>query len=164
MLGKKIAAIAAILSILCTVSVSAFGIGVQFDGNMGYYGAGPGASVTFKVDEVPLVFAVNISGSSDSGLSVGGTADYWFFNKQISKDIPVNWFFGLGAYAGIVSSSNTSVFLGARLPIGVNMFLEKKFIEPYLQVAPQIGVVLGNNWRFPAWSVPVSLGVRFWFK
>mgnify|MGYP001254151581 CR=1 FL=1 len=163
-MNKKTFIAAIVLSIACIMSASAFGIGFQLDGNFRYSGFGGGGSVAFKLDELPIYFAANVSGGQDYGFGAGLAGDYWFFNKTITKELPIKWFFGVGAYAAFYSGTGTSLMLGARLPIGINAFFADNVVEPYLMIAPQLGFVLGDNWHFPDWSFPLALGVRFWIK
>lgn len=163
-MNQKTCITAIILSFACVMYASAFGIGLQLDGNYGYSGSGGGASVAFKLDEVPLYFAANVSGGQYYGFGAGLTGDYWFFDKTITKELPIKWFFGVGFYAAFYSQTGTSLSVGARLPIGVNAFFADNVVEPYLMIAPQLGVAFGDNWHFPDWSLPLALGVRFWIK
>jgi hypothetical protein len=155
---------AIILSFACAMYASAFGIGLQLDGNYGYSGTAGGVSVAFKLDDVPFYFAANVSASQYYGFGAGLTGDYWFFDETITKELPLKWFFGVGFYGGFYSGKGTSLSLGVRLPIGINAFFADNVIEPYLMLAPQLGVALGDNWHFPDWSFPLALGVRFWIK
>ena len=77
----KVLGLVAALAVLGTSSVFAFGIGLQVNGNAGRV-FNPGAAVTFKVDSIPLVFAVNWNAGEDS-TTIGLTADYWGINKRL---------------------------------------------------------------------------------
>ncbi len=163
-MNRKTGIAAIILSFACVMYASAFAIGFQLDGNYGYSGTGGGASVAFKLDDVPFYFAASVSAGQNYGFGAGLTGDYWFFNKTITKELPIKWFFGVGFYGAFYSGTGTSLMVGARLPIGINAFFAEKVVEPYLMIAPQLGLALGDNWHFPDWSFPLALGVRFWIK
>ena len=77
---KKLFSVLAVLFVLGTVNVFALGIGAQ----AGYTVNGsPSGAVTFKVDSLPCVFAVN----ADIGdvTTVGITADWWIANPVIEQ-------------------------------------------------------------------------------
>ena len=161
-MNRKVLFAAVLIAILSVSGAFAFGIGVQFDGGPSSAGLGYGPSVTFKLDELPVVFAANL-GIRDNTVSLGLTGDWWMFDKQIDSSLPVKWFFGYGFYGHLGFGNDLNLSLGGRLPIGLNAFFADGFVEPYLQVAPSIGIVLSPSVEFPDWSIPVSVGVRFWF-
>jgi len=151
-----------LILIMPAVTAWGWGIGLQLDAGFSGGKVGGGPSVTFKPDALPIFFAVNLE-ITETDFSMGLTADHWIFNKPIDPEFPIQWFFGYGAFARI-GFGNESVFVGgARLPIGINAFLADGLFEPYLQVAPSVGIRMSPGFRFPEWYLPFSLGFRFWF-
>lgn len=149
---KKVLAFALLISLVSSsYTIFAFGIGLQLNSDVS-------ASLTFKTDQVPLIFAVQ---GSTEGFGISG--DYWVLNKTIMSEYPVKWFWGYGGYANLnLSDSSVGFALGARLPIGINASFADGFVEPYLQVVPSLGVSI-SPFYLPDWGIPVSLGVRLWF-
>lgn len=158
----KIIALASLIMCASVSGAFAFGIGLQIDGGLSQAGSGFGPSVTFKLDEYPVVFAVNLD-VTEENFSLGLTGDWWLFNKEIDSSFPVKWFFGYGFFARIGLGDPSALAVGGRLPLGINAFFNDGFIEPYLLIAPSAGIAFAPEFHFPEWYLPVSLGVRFWF-
>ena len=155
-MNKKIVIVAALLMVVCVGGAFAWGIGVQAGG--GYPNPG-NVAVTFKLDQLPLVFASNFY--IGNSFYVGITGDYWFLNDTLVG--PLNWYIGGGLGLGFGGfDDNFALNMAARLPIGLNMFLVDNFIEPYFQVVPGLGLnflpSFGAGFVFDA-----NLGIRFWF-
>lgn len=162
-MNRKFAAVVVLSMVISVPSLFAYGIGLQFDGRAGGAGFEFGPSVTFKLDSYPIIFAANLS-IHNGNFGLGLTGDYWLFNKKIVDDLPVMWFFGYGAYVGLGLGDELYLSAGGRLPVGINAFFKKGFIEPYIQIAPSIGLVVSPEIDFPDWFIPASIGVRLWFK
>lgn len=160
---KKIIVLMAALLLIGTTGAFAFGIGLQFNGNAGDVFE-PGAAVTFKVDSIPLIFAVNWYVGDDT--SIGLTGDYWVFNKPLTNigNAELNWFIGIGFFTNMTFADEFLFTGGLRVPLGLNMFLADGKFEPFLQVAPSFGIAilpaLGTTTPF----FPISAGFRIWFK
>lgn len=170
-MNKKFIAVLAMLLGLGTASTFAVtGIGLQ----SGYeLGAGVPLAVTFKVQQLPCVFAVN-AGFGSGYFSVGGTADWWAANPKINvkgANGKWRWYYAFGAAAGVQiwsgnGYSGASVLLGPRAVIGTNYFINGSW-EVYGQAAYQPtfyiglgeGTYSGASWFY----VPVNVGFRYWF-
>ena len=154
---KKLFSVLAVLFVLGTVDVFALGIGPQ----AGYTVNGtPSGAITFKVDSLPCVFAVN----ADIGkvTSIGLTADWWLANPVITG--PWHYFYGVGlAGSMVVGENNGAVFVGGRALVGTNVYLLDNFIELYLQLAWQPGIVIHDGVHPTYDQIPVNFGLRFWF-
>ncbi|ULQ60775.1 hypothetical protein K7I13_05770 [Brucepastera parasyntrophica] len=155
---KKIIAVVAILLCVGTVNVFAFGIGVQAGGTFGT-GVGGGAALTFSFGH-PWYFAVDF-GFGDNSFGVGVTGDYWFYNPTITG--PLSFYIGGGIFGSVWLGDNVAFTVGGRIPIGLDLKLAKNVIELYLQVAPGFGARIASNSGGFYWTIPVNLGVRFWF-
>lgn len=160
---KKLIAVLAVLMVLGTSSVFALAIGAQGGYTVG--GSGNGA-LTFKLDDVPCVFAVDACFGNYT--SIGVTADWWIANPSISG--PWGWYFGPGV-AGAFSFANnwTRVDIAPRVVIGTNVFLLDNFLELYLQAAwqPTFHIWLSGGGegaaKFDFLYIPINFGFRFWF-
>ena len=149
---------------LSAANIFALGIGAQAG-----YVAGPNYSngaITFKLDNAPWVFALNVDHLTQNSLGIGLTADRWIANPIL--DSPLAYYYGWGL-AGSFSAQNdvySNVFLGARALMGINAFVVRDFLELYAQVAWQPGVNIHTAYTSGAnlilISFPVNLGFRFW--
>ncbi len=141
--------------------VFAAGIGIQ-GGTDVAAGGKTGIDITFKLDSVPFVFAVGIP--SFSPLAVGVTADYWILNNNLVG--PLNWYIGAGLFAQLYTDDDehfdAGFFGGVRVPVGLNLFFADDRFEVYLQVAPGLGIGIGNGIH-PDFVIPINYGLRFWF-
>lgn len=140
----------------------AAGIGVQYNANAGDIFTN-GIALNMKLDEKPVVFALSYYLGDEKTL--GLTADYWLFNNRISAmgNSDANWFLGVGAFLSTrFTGEDKSVKGGVRVPLGVNMLIDKK-IEPFFQVAPSIGLAFSPSIKATHVYFPISVGFRIWF-
>lgn len=155
---KKLIAVLVLALLIGTASLFAFGIGFQVGPTIGGGGYNTNVALTFKLDNAPWVFAVD-GRLSSGGARIAISADQWFINKTIAK--PVNFFVGWGIYVGLATYGNL-LSVGARLPIGINMFFLDGMIEPFFQIVPSIGIT-AFDFYFPDWGVAGNIGLRLWF-
>lgn len=156
-MNKKILSVMGAIFLVCSVNAFSWGIGIQ--GGADPFGTSGEASVTFKLDSTDLIFGVAIP--SFAPFALGVTADYWFLNENIAG--PLNWYLGAGLFGSIFIGNNAgAVTFGARAPIGLNMFIAD-VVEPYLQIAPGCALTVTNG-VIPRFTMPINLGVRFWFN
>ncbi|MCR4742253.1 MAG: hypothetical protein K5866_05230, partial [Treponema sp.] len=156
---KKLFSVLAVLFVMGTTSVFATGLGLQGGPVVGD-GVVYGGAITFKLNSAPCVFAVNLA--SFTPLAVGVTADWWIGNPSISGTW--GWYYGVGV-AGAVYLSNHSASVGVygRALVGTNVFLLKKFLELYINIAWQPGIKIDNGVDPILVSFPIDFGFRFWF-
>lgn len=155
---KKLIAILAVLFVIGTVNVFATtGIGVQGGANIG---GGGSAAITFKLDSIPWVFAVDGAFYSNY-VALGATADMWLANPKISKVL--NWYYGWGVSAGVGLGDPLALNVGARALVGINAFLLDGVFELYLQAAWQPTLAILPEIGFDLVNFPVVGGFRFWF-
>jgi hypothetical protein len=162
---KKFAAICIVGFVLGTAGAFAdhpdgWGLGVVFGG--GVDGWGP--SLSLKAPQLPIFWAINLGfGKNYFGLGVSG--DYYFIDKKFPTDINLNWYLGVGGYATMwgFNDDKFGLALGARVPVGLSwQFL--KHGEIFLEIAPQLGLEVAPDFRFPQSSFfNAALGARFWF-
>ena len=159
---KKRALMLAVLAIIGTSILFAFGIGAQGGYSFGTSGLG-GTALTFKLDNMPWVFAVDV-GFPGNGIAVGGTADMWIGTGKISKT-PIGYFYGWGVAASVTIAQNATQFgIFGRVLGGLNIMLLNNFIELYAQVAWQPGIVIPSSSIFVWANFPIAAGIRFWLK
>ncbi len=156
---KKIMLALVLLLCVSASGVFALGLGVQGDFNVGE-NTDAGLSASIKFDSIPFYFAVKTSFTNDY-FALGLTADNWILNDTFIQE-PFKWFIGWGLYTNMVIADPFGISVGGRIPVGLNAFFANGFVEPYIQVAPSIGITFLPDLHFPDWSVPISLGVRFW--
>lgn len=165
-MNKKIVAVLAVLFALGTTNVFATGLGVQGGYSVADSGLG-GAAVTFKLDNVPCVFAMDFAASTNY-FNLGVTADWWIQNPKISGTW--GWYYGVGLAGNVqLANGNYGGFgFGPRAVLGTNVFVFDDFLELYAQAAYQPMFWLwANNSEAginPVWfNVPLNVGFRFWF-
>lgn len=156
---KKLLSVLAVLFVLGTTNVFAFGIGIQGGADLGAAGAGS-AAVTFKLDTKPFIFAVNGAFYKDY-VAFGGTADYWLGSGEIAG--PLNYFYGYGLNAAFgVGNENVAFNFGPRIVGGLNLYVLDNFLEFYIQAAWQPTFFILPKFDFNLVNFPVAAGIRFW--
>lgn len=158
---KKILGLFVILLTIGSTAVFAKGKGKSFA--IGAQAGYPlGGAVTFKVQTVPCVFALDFSGNSD-GMNLGLTADWWISNPTITGTW--GYYYGLGLYAGLGLGGESFGFAAApRLLIGTNVFCFDNFLELYLQGGWEPTLYISDSGLGTDFlSFFANLGFRFWF-
>ncbi len=157
---KFLGVLAALLVAGTASSFAATGIGLQTGAALGQTSGWGGAAVTFKLEKVPCVFAVNVP--SFDPLAVGVTADWWIGNPKISGTW--GWYYGVGlAGAVFISDSATYFGFGGRALIGTNVFFFDRFLEFYIQGAWQPMFYITNGFQHDLVRFPIDAGFRVWF-
>lgn len=163
---KKLFSVLAVLFVMGTANIFAFGIGAQFGGNVSQNGFGTGAAVTFKLDKVPAVFAADLA-FGNNYFAGGLTADWWMANPKIEHTWGYYYAAGVGGTVAFSDSNYAGFAIGPRAVIGTNVFLLNRFLEFYAQGAwqPMIRIQAGasSNVSFDWCNFPIALGFRFWF-
>lgn len=127
-----------------------------------------GGALTFKVEQLPCVFAANFY-SWDGKTDIGLTADWWIANYPITG--PWGWYYGVGVFGGVeiydVADNSEDYFgavFGPRVFIGTNVVLLDDFLEFFLQGGWGPTFCISNKGFAPDFARPiVELGFRFWF-
>ena len=149
-----------VLALLLIASTRSFAIGVGGAFNFSPLGSTPynGAALSLKMNDLPLL-GISASASTNQ-FNIGLTADWWMYNEPLAGIL--NLYAGLGGYASVGIGSSTNLDIGARIPVGLNIFVIDP-LELFLEVAPAIGVRVGDNFHFPTWGFQSAIGFRFWF-
>ncbi|WP_191014262.1 hypothetical protein [Treponema zioleckii] len=148
---------------IATTKTFALGIGIQAGPVVGS-GFHSGGAITFKLDQLPCVFAVAIP--SFDPFAIGVTADWWMENPTI-KDF-WKWYYGFGAAGafyvnGDDGDSSAALGVGGRILIGTNVLLLNDVLELYAQAAWQPMLFVGNGIGTHFFNFPIDIGVRLWF-
>ena len=124
---KKLLAVLAVLAVMGTAKIFAFGIGAQ--------GGYPlGGAVTFKADNLPCIFAADVSIGSVTGF--GLTADWWIANPTIEGTW--GYYYGVGLGGKMYMGDGWSYLnIGPRAVLGTNVRLLNNFLELYVQAVYQ---------------------------
>jgi hypothetical protein len=153
---KKIIIVLVILLLITSVSAFSLGIGLSTGLNVGQ-GMPSNLMLSAKFDQLP--FLLGIAVDFDDPFFLGATADFWAFNENLTG--PINFYAGPGLYTAIQGGDPAQISLGARVPLGLNVFL-LNFFELFIEVAPTLGFL-------PEFNIPGSVGLqaaagfRFWF-
>ena len=138
-------------------SYNGVALGVGYTGNA-FQSRWGGGMVTFHVPSSPLVFDLYpYVGSNGFGMTL--TGDLWLLRQPIAG--PFAWYLGPGLWIDFGLGSQFSLGFGARLAIGLQLWVIQR-LEIFLEAAPGLGLFVLPNVGF-AWPVPISLGVRWWF-
>jgi hypothetical protein len=157
MKGKVLVLIIA-FAVIGTGSAFALGIGVAAGLPVGEGLPGNNIMLSLKLDSTPLLFGIGAEIGSNY-TSIGITADYWLANASLAA--PLNYYLGLGGYLGVALGNTTVLSAGARIPIGLNIFVLRSF-EIFIEVAPALGVGFSNPIKFPQVGIQGAFGFRVW--
>lgn len=156
---KKLFSVLAVLFVLGTTNVFAFGLGLQGGANLG--AGSSSAAVTFKLDSAPWIFAADGAFYSEY-VALGLTADMWLANENLTG--PLNYFYGWGVNGSFgIGGDSVLVNAGVRVLGGLNLYVLDNFLEFYAQVAWQPNITVLPEIHFNLVYFPVSAGFRFWF-
>ena len=150
------------LAVLLIATSGAFaltqsGLAIGGEGALYFGGTGglpAGAMLMLHFPGFPLMLGIGVSDS----VAIGLTADYWLAHGNLVSIF--DWYAGVGGYMSIYPSP-TKIAVGARLPLGLQVWPFGQNLELFLEVAPAIGLSLiptGFDWHFQG-----ALGLRFWF-
>ncbi len=149
--------IIAIVLILVVAVPMTFATGVGAAFGLPFGGGLPGSNVmlSLRVSQIPFLMGLGFSiGETES--SFGFTGDWWMAKGNLFSFF--NYYLGPGFYVGY----QNELFLGGRLPIGINVYPIKN-LELFLELAPTLAVGIGDAITFPVFGFQSSLGLRFWF-
>ena len=118
-------------------------------------GVYPGGALTVKLPKLPMVIGVGATIGSGN-VNIGITADWWLYQAPLFGIVSI--YIGPGLYVAI----SQSVQIGARIPVGFQIFIIEP-LELFLELAPQIGVGIGDPVSFPEFGIMGAVGFRFWF-
>jgi hypothetical protein len=123
---------------------------------------GWGGRFVFHIPKVPLYFGIGGLFQS-SGTFVDFTMDYWFLHNHLSGML--DYYVGIGGYAGFATwaGSSSSFALGARLPIGLQIWPVGSVLEIFLEVAPAWVPINTNGIDPLVFQVQPAIGFRIWF-
>jgi hypothetical protein len=156
---KKIIVLCLLTVFFAVTSISALSldaIGGSFSLDVAGGGAIPGAALSLRLDNSPLLFGTGFTIGKDA-FSFGFTVDYWMYHTNLGKVISM--YIGPGAYISYANALN----LGLRVPIGFQFFPIEP-LELFIELAPSIGVGLGDKITFPNFGIQTAFGFRFWFR
>ncbi len=158
---RKIIIIVCAILILCSTAGfgAARGSGFAIGGEGSLYFAGSGglpasAMLTFHLPRLPLMLAIGVS----NPFAIAMTGDYWFYHHALVSIL--DFYAGLGGYFSFNPNAGNGS-LGARLPLGIQLWPFGQVLEIFVEVAPALGVSLvptGFEWHFQG-----AVGFRIWF-
>jgi hypothetical protein len=156
---KKILVVVVAIMLLASTGAFAKGTGLAIGGEGALYFAGSGrlpisAMLMLHFPQFPLMFGIGVS----NPFAIGLTADYWVGHGTLVSIL--DWYAGIGGYLSL-NMDPTDVTVGARIPLGLQVWPLGQTLEIFLEVAPAIGISLiptAFEWHFQG-----ALGFRFWF-
>jgi hypothetical protein len=157
MMKRLLILIVIALVLSSTAAFAAGGFAIGGEGSWYFAGTGGlpvGAMVTFKLPQLPLIWAVGVA----FPLSVGITADYWIAHGNIVSIF--DWYVGVGGYLSIDLSNPADIGVGARIPIALQIWPVGRTLEIFLEAAPAVGISFVPTGF--GWHIQGALGLRFW--
>ena len=121
---------------------------------------GWGGRVVFHLPVVPLYFGVG-GVITSGGSAIDGTVDYWLLHNRLSGIVDL--YLGIGGYLAFGTGDQSSFALGARLPIGLQIWPVGSVLELFVEVAPAWVPINGNGTNLGTFEVQPALGFRIWF-
>ena len=158
---RRFACLVGTLAVLSCARVFAMGVGVQGTAVLTFHEGDGGVAVTLKLDNIPCMFTVSVLSFHDP-VAVGVRAD-WIKRSTIVG--PWQWYRGIGAAAELdLAPGFFKIGAGPRFTIGTDVLLVNDFLELYAQAAWQPMLFVGTDAGcFHPFSIPLDIGVRFWF-
>ena len=154
---KRTVVLISLALIVAGTSAFGFGIGGAFSLGIGTASVGPGAMLSLKLDELPMVFGVGaVIGATE--FKAGATVDWWLWDTPLVSIL--NLYLGPGLYAQLGAGFD----VGVRVPIGLQAWIIDP-LEIFLEVAPALGLSINDSAQisFPDFELQAALGIRFWF-
>ena len=147
--GFKVAMVLMVLLALGAAEASAKGKGLR----LGLEFGNPNAVIIIRPS--PLDFRIGYNFASPGYLFF--SADYRIVDAYQIVDF-LHFFLAVGAYTNIYFEP-ADFHLGARIPVGLQVFLVKNVLELFLEVAPTVGFLPGLT-AFPEWQGFIGFTVR----
>lgn len=144
------------LCLLSTVAFASMDMAIGGAFNIGFIGGVyPGGALTVKLPQLPLVIGAGATVGSRV-VNIGITLDWWLYRAPLFGIVSI--YVGPGLYLKIA----TPLDIGARVPVGLQIFVIDP-LELFVEIAPQMGVGLGDPVKFPTFGLMGAVGFRFWF-
>jgi len=119
-----------------------------------------GGRFVFHLPHVPLYFG--IGGLAESGgFALDFTMDYWFVHSRLSGML--DYYVGIGGYLALAAGNQSSFDLGARLPIGLQIWPVGSVLEIFLEIAPAWIPISSGGLAPLTFQVQPAIGFRIWF-
>ncbi len=119
-----------------------------------------GGRIVFHIPKVPLYFGVGAASNAGT-LAVDATVDYWLAHGRLSGIL--DGYIGLGGYASLATSGSAQFAVGARLPLGLQIWpLKSGLLEIFLEVAPAWIPLTDAGLSALTFELQPALGFRIW--
>jgi hypothetical protein len=159
---KKIALVALVIMLGLSTAAFAAGNGLAIGAEFALTNlSGYGAMLTFHLPSVPVMFGLGASlGSGYVDVALNG--DWWLAHGKLVS--AVDYYIGLGFTGAVaVSGGGASFDLGARLPLGLQIWPLGKTLELFLELAPAWIPITAGGIYAANFAVQSGLGFRIWF-
>lgn len=158
-MNKK--AIVVLLGLL-TLSTAGFAKGIAIGAEAASRGFNSwGGRFVFHLPVVPLYFGVGATSNAGS-LAVDATIDYWLVHGHVASIL--DGYIGIGFYGAVATSGNSNFALGARLPLGLQIWpLKGDVLEIFLEIAPAWIPLSSAGLDAGVFELQPALGFRIWF-
>lgn len=148
---RKRAVLVIALALAVTAGASAeVAIGAEYM----FYTTGLSHNALLSLRAWPMPFQLGVGATFGSAPSFSITGDWWLKTGTISGS-PLGYYIGVG---GFVSLPN--VTFGARVPIGLQLWLLGDLLELFIEAVPYAGLIVSPT--NGTYGVGMGAGFRFW--
>jgi hypothetical protein len=148
-MSKRIVLVIALTLAVTAAASAEFGIGAEYL----YYTPGLASNALLSLRARPMPFQLGLGYAAGPVFTV--TGDWWLKAGAISGS-PLGYYVAVGGFVTMPDFT-----FGARLPIGLQLWLLGDLLELFLEAVPYAGLDLDS--MYPMYGVGVGAGFRFWF-
>jgi hypothetical protein len=151
---RKITVLALALILACAVGASAFEIGIGAE--YMFYTTGLSHNALLTLRAWPAPFQLGVGATFGSAPSFSITGDWWLRAGGISGS-PLGYYVAVGGFVTM-----PDITFGARLPLGLQLWLLGDLLELFIEAVPYAGLDVMPS-TTGIYGVGLGLGFRFWF-
>jgi len=142
------------LVLACAVGASAYEIGIGAE--YMFYTTGLSHNALLSLRLWPAPFQLGVGATFGSAPSFSITGDWWLKAGAISGS-PLGYYLAVGGFVTL-----PDVSFGARIPLGLQLWLIGDLLELFLEAVPYAGLDIMPS-TMGIYGVGLGVGFRFWF-
>ena len=151
---KKSIVLALVVFLACAAAASAFEVAVGAE--YMFYTTGLSHNALLSVRLWPSPFQLGLGATFGSAPSFSLTGDWWLKAGGISGS-PLGYYLAVGGFVTL-----PEVTFGARLPLGLQVWLVGDLLELFIEAVPYAGLDVAPS-TTGIYGVGLGAGFRFWF-
>jgi hypothetical protein len=150
---KKTAVVALALILTCAAGASAFDIGIGAE--YMFYTTGLSHNALLTLRAWPAPFQLGVGATFGTAPSFSITGDWWMKAGSISGS-PLGYYLAVGGFVTL-----PDVTFGARVPLGLQLWLLGDLLELFIEAVPYAGLDITPS-TVGIYGVGLGAGFRFW--